>query len=211
MTTTTTPTGRGEELASRPLARHRTVDLMVTVAIGVAFGIAFLGYGALYTLLTPLTTLFPPSVGILAGIWFLPAVLAGLIVRRPGAALLAEVIAAVVEMMLGAQWGWATVVSGLIQGGGVELVFALTAYRRFRLPVAIAAGMVAAAFEWVYERFFYYQEFSTAAGLWLLLLFLVSGALLAGLLGWGLTRALAATGALNAFPPGREHARAHRV
>lgn len=210
MMTTTTP-ARAPGLASRPLLRFRTVDLMVTVGIGIAFGIAFLGYGQLYTLLTPLTTIFPPSVGILTGIWFLPALLAALIVRRPGAAIFAELIAAVLEMLLGGQWGWGTAFSGLLQGGGVEIAFLLVRYRRFTLPVAMLGGLLSGALEWVYERFAYYPEFSTTAAFWLLVLFLVSGALLGGGLAQVLTRALAGTGALDALPAGRDRSEQRRV
>lgn len=186
------------------MTRFRTIDLLVTVAIGAAFGVAFLGYGALYSLIGPLTAAFKPAEGLLAGIWFLPAILAALIVRKPGAALLAELIAACLEMLLGGQWGWGTVVSGLLQGGGVELGFALLAYRRFTLPVAMLAGVFAAALEWVYERFAYYPEMSWPFALVMLAFFLVSGAVLGGVLGRAATRALAATGALDALPAGRD-------
>ena len=39
----------------------------------------------------------------------------------------------------------------------------------------------------------------------------VSGAVLAGVLGWLLVRALARAGALSAFPPGQEHRESHAV
>src|SRR5690625_2298792 len=142
------------------MTRFRTVDLLVTVVIGAAFGVAFLGYGQLYTLIGPLTTAFKPAEGLLAGIWFLPAVLAALIVRRPGAALLAEMIAAVLSMLLGSQWGWGTAISGLMQGGGVELAFLAFRYRRFTLPVAILGGMASALLEWGWVTLAYYQEIS---------------------------------------------------
>ena len=190
------------------MTRYRTVDLLVTVLIGAAFGVAFLGYGQLYTLIGPLTAAFKPAEGLLAGIWFLPAMLAALIVRKPGAALLAEMIAAVMEMLLGGQWGWGTVVSGLLQGGGVELAFLLTRYRRFTLPVAILGGVLAAALEWTWERFAYYPEMSWPFALAMLGFFLLSGAVLCGVLGWAATRALVATGAVDTLAAGREHARA---
>jgi len=192
------------------MTRFRTVDLLVTVVIGAAFGVAFLGYGQLYTLIGPLTTAFKPAEGLLAGIWFLPAVLAALIVRRPGAALLAEMIAAVLSMLLGSQWGWGTAISGLMQGGGVELAFLAFRYRRFTLPVAILGGMASALLEWGWEKFAYYQEMSWTFSFIMLAFFLVSGALLCGGLGWAATRALAATGALDAMPAGREHAARQR-
>lgn len=193
------------------MTRFRTVDLLVTVVIGAAFGIAFLGYGQLYTLIGPLTTAFRPAEGLLAGIWFLPAVLAALIVRRPGAALLAEMVAAVLSMLLGSQWGWGTAVSGLMQGGGVELAFLAFRYRRFTLPVAILGGMLSALLEWGWEKIAYYPEMSWAFSFTMLGFFLVSGALLCGVLGWFATRALSRTGALDALPAGREHARSLQV
>lgn len=193
------------------MTRMRTIHLLVSVAIGAAFGVAFLGYGALYSLIGPLTAAFKPAEGILAGIWFLPAVLAALIVRKPGAALLAELVAATLEMILGGQWGWGTVVSGLLQGGGVEIGFLLFVYRRFTLPVAMLGGVIAAALEWVWERFSYYPEMSWTFALLLLAFFLVSGALLCGALGWAAVRALGATGALDALPAGRDRDRERRA
>ena len=193
------------------MTRYRTVDLLVTVLIGAAFGVAFLGYGQLYTLIGPLTAAFKPAEGLLAGLWFLPAMLAGLIVRKPGAALLAELIAAVMSMLLGSQWGWGTAVSGLMQGGGVELAFLLTRYRRFTLPVAMLGGVLAALLEWGWEKLAYYQEMSWAFSGTMLAFFLLSGALLCGVLGWAATRALVATGAVDSLAAGREHSRAAAV
>ncbi|MGO1683663.1 MAG: ECF transporter S component [Brachybacterium sp.] len=193
------------------MTRFRTVDLLVTVTIGAAFGVAFLGYGQLYTLIGPLTAAFKPAEGLLAGIWFLPAVLAALIVRKPGAALLAEMIAAVLSMLLGSQWGWGTAISGLMQGGGVELAFLAFRYRRFTLPVAMLGGMLSALLEWGWEKFAYYQEMSWTYSFAMLGFFLLSGALLCGVLGWAASRALAATGALDAMPAGRERAQQARA
>ena len=193
------------------MTRYRTVDLLVTVLIGAAFGVAFLGYGQLYTLIGPLTAAFKPAEGLLAGLWFLPAMLAGLIVRKPGAALLAELIAAVMSMLLGSQLGWGTAVSGLMQGGGVELAFLLTRYRRFTLPVAVLGGVLAALLEWGWEKLAYYQEMSWAFSGTMLAFFLLSGALLCGVLGWAATRALVATGAVDSLAAGREHSRAAAV
>jgi len=190
------------------MTRYRTVDLLVTVLIGAAFGVAFLGYGQLYTLIGPLTAAFKPAEGLLAGIWFLPAVLAALLVRRPGAALLAGLLAAVMSMLLGSQWGWSTAVSGLMQGGGVELAFLLTRYRRFTLPLAVLGGVLAGLLEWGWEKIAYYQEMSWLFSGTMLAFFLLSGAVLAGALGWAASRALVATGAVDSLASGREAARA---
>ncbi|GAA0309868.1 ECF transporter S component [Kineococcus aurantiacus] len=186
--------------------RWRTVDLVTAAVLGVAFGVVFWGWDVLYAVLTPLFTAVPFVQSILAGVWLLPAVVAALVVRRPGAALLAEVVAASVEALLGNQWGTSVLVSGVIQGLGVEIAVALFAWRRFGPAVAVLGGVLAAVLEGVYELFAYY------AGEWTLPLqavyvgcFAVSGAVVAGLGGWLLVRALARTGALSAFAAGREH------
>ena len=67
--------------------------------------------------------------------WLVPAVLAPLIIRKPGAALFAEMVAAGVSALLGSQWGPDTLLSGFVQGAAAELVFALD-----RLPALVARG-----------------------------------------------------------------------
>ena len=52
-------------------------------------------------------------------------VVGGLVIRRPGAALLCEVVAALVSMLPGTKWGFTTLVSGVLQGLGAEIAFLL--------------------------------------------------------------------------------------
>ena len=68
-------------------------------------------------------------------------------------------------------------------------------------------GILSAVLEWGWEKVVYYQEMSWPFSLAMLGAFLVSGALLCGVLGWAASRALAATGAVDSLPSGREHAR----
>ena len=88
----------------------------------------------------------PPRRGIFAGPWFIAGVVGGLVVRRPGAALLCEVIAALVSMIPGTKWGATVLVSGIVQGLGAELAFALFGYRVFGLVAAVLAGALAGPF-----------------------------------------------------------------
>jgi energy-coupling factor transport system substrate-specific component len=191
-------------LASRPLAKYRTIDLVVAVAIGVVFGVVFVAWGQIYNLFEPVQLLFPPSVGLLTGVFFLPALVAALIVRRPGAALLAEVIAAALSVALGSGWSIGAIGSGLLQGAGVEIAFLLTAYKRFTPLVAIVGSVLSGLCEWVYERFVYYPEWSWGFAFAHLGFFVISSILLCGVLGWVIVRALARTGALGSFPAGRQ-------
>lgn len=207
--TTRTPGPDGGRLTARgPLTRWRTVDIVTAPVLGVAFGVLFWGWDFVYNALSPLFTVLAPLQSSTSGIWFIGGVVGALVIRRPGAALFVEVLAAFVEMVLGGQWGATTMVSGILQGIGAECVFALFAYRAFGRGVAIAAGAAAAVLEIAgYEWWSWTAGYSWDWKLAYLGTGIVSGALLAGLLGFALVRSLAAAGALDRFPAGIEHAR----
>lgn len=186
----------------------RVVDIVVAAVLGVAIGLVFWVWNTIgYAWFTAADGLTPGLGGIAVGIWLLGGVVGGLVIRKPGAALVVEVVAAIVSMLIGNIWGVSTVLEGIAQGLGAELIFAIFLYRRFSLPVAALAGVGAAAGAWLFELFYGSSpnilksaEFNAIY----LGALVVSGALLAGVLGWLLVRALAATGALSRFAAGRE-------
>ncbi|MFT4188805.1 MAG: ECF transporter S component [Aeromicrobium sp.] len=181
---------------------------MTIATLGVAFGVVFWGWGKLYALFDVAAKLgFPPAAGLMGGGWLIAGVVGGLIVRKFGAALVTETIAASVSaLMPGNEWGSSVLVSGLLQGLGAELVLLVFLYKVFTPSVAMAAGALAGAFEAVYEWGAWYADWGFGHKLAHLGFFLVSGAVIAGIGGWFLTRALARAGALDAFPVGREAA-----
>lgn len=184
----------------------RTVDLLTVTMIGVAIGVAYWGWDLAYAGISQAAVFaYVPLSGLLAGPWLLAGVVGGLVVRKPGAALLAELVAANVEYLVGNQWGASTLVSGFLQGLGVEIVLAIFLYRRFNVGVAVLGGVLAAALEAVYEWYAYFPDLPFTDQLAYLGFFALSGALVAGVGGWLLVRALAAAGALDAFAAGRDH------
>ena len=188
--------------------RWRVVDMVVAAVLGVALGLVFWGWNTIgYAWFLAADGLTPGFGGIAVGIWLLGGVVGGLVIRKPGAALVVEVVAAIVSMMIGNVWGISTVLSGLVQGLGAELIFALFFYRRFGIAVAALAGIGAAVAAWVFELF-YGSSPNILKSLEFNAIYLgavvVSGAVLAGVVGWMLVRALAATGALSRFAAGRE-------
>lgn len=191
--------------------RWRTVDLITTVMIGVVFGVVFIGWGSLTSLATPAFLALAPLAGLLGGFWWLPAVVAAMVIRRPGAALLAELVAASVEPLLGGQWGLSTLASGAIQGLGVELGFLLFAYRRFTVVPAALGGALAGLLETPYEWAVYYVEWVPGWAALYGVTMAASGAIIAGIGGSALTRALARTGVLAPFPMGRVEAESRQV
>ncbi|GAA2910814.1 energy-coupling factor transport system substrate-specific component [Microbacterium keratanolyticum] len=199
---TVTPTRLG--LGRPELWRWRVVDIVVASVIAVACAVIFLlwnvGYEAPSTLLKPL---LPGLQGLLAGPWLIAGVLGGLIIRKPGAALYTELVAAVISALIGNQWGPLTIVSGVVQGLGAELIFLIFLYGVWRLPVAILAGAGAGLACGINDRILWYAGADTLFTTVYIASTTVSGALIAGLGAWLIARGLAATGALNRFASGR--------
>jgi energy-coupling factor transport system substrate-specific component len=142
------------------IAAWRTRDILVTALIGVAFGVVFWAWGLAWAAFEPLNLVFPVLRDSLYAIWLVPAVLAPLIVRKAGAAIFAEVVAAGVSAILGSQWGVDALVSGFVQGLGAELVFALVLYRAWSFPVLAAAAVASAAAAWIHDWVLYYAAIS---------------------------------------------------
>ncbi len=187
-----------------PSRGWRTVDIVVGAVIAVAFGIAFLAWNWLAAATIPLFAFFPPAQAVLNGLWLLPAVLVGLIVRLPGAAFFGGFVAAAVSVVLGSVYGADALVSGLVQGIGAELGFALGLYRRWTLPFAILSGALAGLAATIHDVPIYYR--GAGADIWLVygIASLASGAIVAGIGGWLLVRGLVKTGVLGEFAAGRE-------
>src|SRR3954451_8995351 len=97
------PSSDAVEPAAGP-TRWRTVDIVVTAVLGVAFGVVFWAWNLLWAAVGTAFTAFPPGQAFMYGVWLLPAVLAPLVVRKAGAGLFAELIAAVVSALLGSSW-----------------------------------------------------------------------------------------------------------
>lgn len=182
----------------------RTVDIVVAAVIGVAFGVVFWAWTTVFYALAPFfggpTS---PPLYLVSGMWLLPAVLGPLVIRRPGAAVFTETMAAAVSALLGSAWGIDTILSGVLQGAGAELVFAFALYRAWNLPVAVLAAGGAAVGEWLHDMVVYYPEVSLPVQLAFGAFMLVSAIGIAGVGSWLLLRALAQTGVLQPFPSGR--------
>jgi energy-coupling factor transport system substrate-specific component len=182
----------------------RTVDIVLGAALAVAFGAVFQAWNLLWTAVSPAFVGVPPLQGFMYGVWLLPAVLVPLVIRRPGAALLGEGVAAVASALFGAPWGLLTIVYGLMQGGAAELVFAMGLYRRWELPIALLAGAAAGAAAVLLDLVVYYPSWAAGYQVLYAALVIPSAAIVAGLGGWLLVRSLVRTGVLSAFAAARE-------
>ncbi len=185
--------------------RWRVVDIVVASVIGVAAGVLFWLWGLAWPGLSGILAVTPGLSGLLAGGWLFAGVLGGLVIRKPGAALYAEVVAAVVSMALGTQWAFLTLVWGVVQGLAAELGFAVFAYASWRLVAALVSGAFAGIAVGLLDTTFSdIAALSFEARTVYFVSAVASGILVAGLVSWLLVRALAATGALDRFAAGRE-------
>lgn len=167
----------------------------------MAWNVAYRGPGAL------LESTLPGLQGLLDGPWLFAGVLGALIIRKPGAALYTELLAAAVSALtlVGNTWGaFLTLEAGLIQGLGAELIFLAFFYRRWSLPVAILAGIGAALAGGINNVLLWYVGADVTFIVVYLISTMISGAVIAGALSWVLARGIAATGALDRFASGRE-------
>lgn len=198
--------------ASGPLMRWRTIDLLTAAFLGVAFGVAYWGWGLAYEApANAISAGFPPLSALVVWPWLVAGIVGGLVIRRPGAALFVELLAAIVSALIGTQWGLTVLVSGFVQGLGVELGFAIFGYQLFRWAPLLVGGFLGGAFEAVYEWYSYWTDWSFGYKLAYLVLLGVSVAVFGSLLAVGITKLLARAGALNPFPPGQEVRERHAV
>jgi energy-coupling factor transport system substrate-specific component len=186
--------------------RWRVVDIVVASVLGVAAALIFFGWNQLYAPVTaPFEALLPGSQALFYGVWLFAGVLGGLVIRKPGAALYTEVVAATVSALLGAKWGgFLTIEAGIVQGLGAELVFLVFLYSSWKLGVAILAGAGAGLAMAINDLVLWYPGADTAFQAIYTASAIISGAMIAGLGSWLIVRALAKTGVLNRFASGRD-------
>lgn len=132
-------------------------DVIMMAILGVVFAAVYLavfqGGLALSTALTP-AGLSAFGFEIIYGVWFMASTLAAYIIRKPGVALITEILASAVELLMGNSGGLTVVLTGLIQGAGAELAFAIFRYKKWNLLSMSLAGILSALFIFCYELYY---------------------------------------------------------
>lgn len=162
-------------------------------------------FGIIYLLFLHAGNIWAGFIGPIAyewifGIWFIVSIICMYIIRKPGAAVISETIAAAVEVLLGNAVGPRLILAGVIQGMGAEAAFAVTGYKKFNIWVLMLAGVGASIFSFTYGYFMGgFTVFSTGYVLLMLGLRIMSGALIAGVGGKAVVDGLLATGSLRGY------------
>jgi len=186
---------------SVPDTRWRTRDIVMAAVIGVAFGVVFWAWSIIWEgPLAVLSTLALPIRDLGYAVWLIPAVLAPLIIRKPGAALFAEMVAAGVSALFGSIWGVDTLLSGFVQGAAAELVFAFTLYRLWSFPVLAVAAVASAAAAWIHDWVVYFPTADPVIQVIRLVFMAISAVVIVAGGSVVLHRSLKRAGVLEGFP-----------
>ncbi|MBR2208232.1 MAG: ECF transporter S component [Synergistaceae bacterium] len=133
---------------------YKLKDVLMIAVCAVLFGVIFLGAtyagGMLYGLLAPFGL---ASLGYepFYGIYFLGGAFALYVMRKPGAGIIAEILGAVIETLLGNFFGPIIILSGFVQGFGFELVIALKKYKKFDIVTLIEASVCCSVLTLIYN------------------------------------------------------------
>lgn len=132
-------------------------DVILMASLGLIFAIIYLavfnvGMG-ISTALTA-TGLSDFAFDIIYGVWFMAGTLAAYIIRKPGIGLVTEVLASVIELLLGNSGGVTVVLTGFIQGLGTEIGFAVFRYKKWDLGSMTLASVLSGIFIYIYELFY---------------------------------------------------------
>lgn len=176
------------------------LDLVAVATIGVACGALFAGWNILWGVASPLfAAVLPLQYLLFAGTWVIAGPLAGLAIRRPGAALAGEMIAASVSFLLASQWSIDALLSGAAQGIGAEIAFALLLYRRFTAGSALLAGALSGCGMALHDLPLYFADVDATFAALLAAAMIASSALIGGIGAQLIVRALRRSGALAAL------------
>ncbi|MCU9593826.1 ECF transporter S component [Caldibacillus thermolactis] len=173
-------------------------EIVLAVILSVICGVIYLGWSTLWI---PISAVIGPvGASFMFGIWVIASPIVAYIIRKPGAAFVAEVTAAAVELFTGSHFGLAALLVGLFQGIGSEIAFAIFRYKRYNLFTLMLSGALAAVFGMIYnllaKGFGYY---STEVLLTTLGIHIISGMILGGWLAKVVVDTLAKTGVLEQY------------
>lgn len=187
--------------------RWRPVDIAVTAVLGVACGVITWGFNFVYIWVSPLLRgILPGFTSLIHGVWYFSAVLAVLIVRKPGAGIMVNVVGVLIQTLMGSKFSFAwVIISAIVQGVASEIPFALTKYRKYSRMISVLAGGLTGVEYAFYLLFFRFQgvAFLSVRGITHTVCEIISGLFIAGLMSWYLYKALVLTGALSSFASGR--------
>jgi energy-coupling factor transport system substrate-specific component len=179
-------------------------EIVLTLVLAVALGVAFWGWTFVYDIAKPFLKLAGLSY-LVAGFWILASVFIPYIIRKPGVAIIASVMAAFIESLL-THWGLMSVMWGLVQGIGAEIIFFLFSYKKWKPGVLFLAAGLSAIFSYSLDYFLYdYKNLSVGFNMTQVTSYVFSAFFFAGFLSFILGKRLKRMGILDQFLIAKDH------
>lgn len=184
-------------------------DILMVAIVGVLFSFVYLGMDYLGLFLT--TALTPSGWGAIGyepifGVWYMAAAFAVYVIQKPGVGIVAELIASVLEVLMGNWFGPMVILSGLVQGFSIELGFMVFRYKKYDLKSLLLGATFAAliGYAWNTVRSQYYLLAPNII-ITMIVIRWISALIFSGFITKLLADGLAKAGVLNAYALGQKN------
>jgi energy-coupling factor transport system permease protein len=187
------------------------LEIVTMAIIGVINGVL----GTPNAMLGRFFMTFSGSYGFLAfaaiaGGFYIAGPLCGYIIRKPGAATIAETMNGVAQLLSGNPNGIAVLAAGFLQGFMSDIGFAFFGYRKWTLSVIALSGALAPLLQQIPEVYFFgVGDMGISYNLLALFIRMVSGVVYAIILVKPIAHGLAKAGVLRGTELAKEEAAAH--
>ena len=175
--------------------------LFAVVCFATFHGVNF----GLMPLLAPLGLGIFPLEAVF-GVFFFSALFAGYVMQKPGVATVVGFLTGLIQVFMGSAGAATVAVSGLVQGFGAEVIFALFRYKKFNWTTMILAAIGATVASFIlawYRDLFVEIQFSIIAGRFVVRS--MSAILISGIIAKALADRLAYAGVLKSYPLGANY------
>lgn len=185
-------------------------DVILASLIAVLFAvICFATFHGVMFGLMPL--LAPLGLGIFPleavfGVFFFSALFSAYIMQKPGVATIVGLLTGLLQVFMGSASAATVAVSGLVQGLGAEVIFALFRYKKWNWTTMVLAAMGATVASFIlawYRDLFVEVQFSIIA--WRFVVRSISAIFISGVVSKLLADRLAKAGVLKSYPLGANY------
>jgi energy-coupling factor transport system permease protein len=184
------------------------IEIVIMAIIGAINGVL----GTPNAMMGRLFMTFSGSYGFLAfaaicGGFYVAGPLCGYIIRKPGAATIAETMNGVAQLLSGNPNGLPVLAAGFLQGFMSDVGFAIYGYKRWTLSVLALSGALAPLLQQIPEVYFFgFGDMGISYNLLALVIRMISGAVYAIILVKPITLALVKAGVLRGTAVAKEEA-----
>jgi energy-coupling factor transport system substrate-specific component len=119
---------------------YNIAEITFICVMSVIMGLCWSAYTFIYNIISPIFKATGLE-SLFTGVWLMGAMFFPYIIRKPGAAIFGEGIAALIEGLI-SHWGIGAILYGILQAIPAEIVFFATSYKKFNYQTICIAGLL---------------------------------------------------------------------